>query len=233
MAEGVCIFTITAPEICTSTSYTRPEYAHPIVHEIVNTDSRPKIRVRDYRTATDILYIPKDAFQHFTSDVCGNYLEPWVADVRNLALALPVAGYGLWLPIALQRLDSLGTLCVVYPASSSTFDCHDDVPLPTKKNASLRILTDEERTALVVKADYLYETHSGDIPVIWSKNADAHLEMVEAGLIRNLDLRGWPGSSDKRLPLWWDKEAGRLALRYEAGVFETRLPKSVINGKVE
>jgi hypothetical protein len=191
--------------------------------------SQPEIGVRDYRPATDILYIPTDAFEHFTSDVCGNCAEPWAAHVRHLALSLPKADYGLWLPIALQRLASLETLSLVYPASSGTFDCHDDVPLPTEKGTTLRMLTDEERAALIIKADYLYETHGGDIPIVWTKNANEHLKMVEANLVKNSGPQGWnPGAP---LPPRWDKDAGRLDLRYEARVFESRLQKPMVNGK--
>lgn len=58
------------------------------------------------------------------------------------------------------------TLSIVYPTAPGTFDCHDTVPLPEKPATPFHLLTDEERAGLTVAANYLYETHGGDIPII-------------------------------------------------------------------
>ena len=168
---------------------------------------------REYDPARDVIYLGSwDTLQYFTSVCCGRAPEPWVADVRHLALSLDMSDSGLWLPIALCNLPLLETLSVVYPAASGTFDCHDTVPLPANPATALDLLTDEERAELTVNADYLYETHGSDIRIVWTKNADEHLKIVEDNLVRDADWRG------TRPPIW-DHARGRLKLKYQAKVF--------------
>ncbi|KAK3693297.1 hypothetical protein B0T22DRAFT_37937 [Podospora appendiculata] len=237
---GVCIFTMAKPEHCGPTSHRPAVHAPLVVHEPVNpallatsTEAydiaqRSKTPTRAYNPATDILYIPKDGFYNFTGGVCGHLGEPWVADIRHLALALPVADQGLWLPIALLRLASLKTLSIVYPAASGTCGCHDDVLLPADSSTPLRQLTEEERADLTIVADYEYETHFGTFPIRWRKNADEHLTLVERELVMNT-LPNRRILNEEPVPIW-DADARRLALRYQARVFEPLKVKTFASG---
>ncbi|KAK3335104.1 hypothetical protein B0T19DRAFT_405612 [Cercophora scortea] len=237
---GVCIFTIAKPECCGPNSHRPAVHAPLVVHEPANpallatsTEAydialRSKTPTRPYNPATDILYIPKDGFYNFMGDVCGRLGEPWVADIRHLALALPVADQGLWLPIALLRLASLQTLSIVYPAASGTFECHDDVPLPGDSSTPLRLLTEEERARLTIVADYEYETHGGTFPIRWRKNVDEHLTLVEGELVSNT-LPNRRILNEEPVPIW-DGDAQRLVLRYQARVFEPLKVKTFASG---
>jgi hypothetical protein len=120
------------------------------------------------RLPPDILYLPDRAtFQHFTGDVCSS-INPspstaWVTEVRHIAVALDMSDNGIWLPIALARLQSLETLSVEFPAAVGTFDHYDEVPVPDTAGTpvKLRLVASEETASVKVTADYVYWTPVG------------------------------------------------------------------------
>jgi len=228
-AAGVCILRMASPAVWTLAE--RPPRTHGplVVHEPVNINLlatnteaydialRSAGGTHEYDPARDILYLDsRTTFEYFVGVICGREPDPWTADVRHLAVALNMADRGLWLPNALTWLASLETLSIVYPAASGIFDCHATVPPPENPGALLHLLTKEERAGLTITANYLYETHGGDVPVVWTKKADEHLSMIEEHLVMYC-APDWRGG---RCPIW-DGATKRLKLKYQARVFKS------------
>ncbi|KAH7152610.1 hypothetical protein EDB81DRAFT_841082 [Dactylonectria macrodidyma] len=166
---------------------------------------------RKYNPETDILYVGSDAFYRFC-DMCRE--DDWPSVIRHLALALPVAEKGLWLPIAMERLDKLQKISVVYPKATGKVDLHDDVVLPNEAHKVLRTFTADEIAAFRISADYIYETHGGDIPIVWTKSTSEHLDFVRGELTR------W---ARQEKPPCWDEETDRLRLAFDARCFGAAL----------
>lgn len=166
---------------------------------------------RIYNPDTDILYVGPDAFYHFC-DICRE--DDWPSVIRHLALALPVADKGLWLPIAMERLDRLQNISVVYPKATGKVDKDDDVVLPNTAHKILRMFTADEAAAFRISADYIYETHGGDLHIVWNKSASEHVDFVRGELTR------WARGEK---PPCWDEEADRLRLTFDARCFESAL----------
>ncbi|EEU39223.1 uncharacterized protein NECHADRAFT_81998 [Fusarium vanettenii 77-13-4] len=162
---------------------------------------------RDYNPLIDILYIGRDCFFAFCSRAT---IDDW-SRVRHIALSLPVAEMGLNMPFALFGLPGLEELSVVYPKSTGTVDLFDDVHLPETGPRKLRKLTETEMSSLVIKADFIYETHGGDVPIVWEKDVRTHLDFVMEELSRE--------TSSGRPPCW-DEESKRLELEMHALCFD-------------
>jgi hypothetical protein len=171
---------------------------------------------RDYNPEIDILYIPSGSFRSFTGNECR--INKWVAEIRHLALALPVADSGLWLPYAMEELEKLESISIVYPKATGVVDVDDDVKLPSQERLKLRKLSDEEaKGGLKIHADYVYDTWAGGIPIQWIKSPEEHLAMVKADLNR----KTMPGNlSVGRTVPCWDQKAKCLKLRFEARCFD-------------
>ncbi|KAM5350851.1 hypothetical protein ACJZ2D_017191 [Fusarium nematophilum] len=165
---------------------------------------------RNYDPETDILYISKENFHGFCDT--SRYKE-WQSQIRHLALALPVADRGLSLPFALNHLTRLETISVVYPKATGMVDVFDDVSLPKQAHKVLRKFTDHEMDAFRINADYLYEDHQGDLPIVWNRSAREHLDFIRGELTR------WLRQQSLRPPCW-DDETGSLRLTFDARYFE-------------
>lgn len=175
---------------------------------------------RNYNPDTDTLYVGPDAFYRFC-DMCRE--DDWPSVIRRLALALPVADRGLWLPIAMERLDRLQNISVVYPKATGKVDKDDDVVLPNTAHKVLRAFTADEAAAFRISADYIYETHGGDLHIVWNKSASEHVDFVRGELTR------W---ARQEKPPCWDEEADRLRLTFDARCFESALSFTGKHGDV-
>lgn len=162
---------------------------------------------RDYNPLIDILYIGRDCFYDFCSRA---RVDDWSL-VKHIALALPVAETGLNMPFALFGLPGLERLSVVYPKSTGTVDLFDDVRVPRVCPRKLRTFTQTEMSCFMIKADYMYGTHVGDIPVVWEMNAREHLDFV----MRELSRETFSGP-----PPCWDESKKRLRLTMDAMCFD-------------
>ncbi|KAJ4310789.1 hypothetical protein N0V84_010797 [Fusarium piperis] len=154
---------------------------------------------RDYNPQIDILYIGRDCFYAFCFR---SLIDDWSL-VKRIALALPVAETGLNMPFALVELPGLEELSVVYPKSTGTVDLFDDVRVPRVGPRKLRRFKQAEMSRLRIKADYMCETHGGDIPVVWEKNVREHLDFV----MKELSQETCSGR-----PPCWDEGRKRLML---------------------
>jgi hypothetical protein len=234
---GVCYFHSTGIISGNGSTPSRCTYDPLIVHEPVNRallatnteaydvamEASRRAATRPYDPAIDILFITDWAsFEHFTGTVCGFNGEEWIERIQHLALPLNRADAGLWLPIAMSRLRSLKTLSVVYPAATGRFNFSASVPLPKDRSTPLRLMTEAERKGVVIAADYMYGTPFGEFPVQWESDVDQHLEMIEENLVRDTRPSGHDEDDEMfgRKPPIWDHKAERLALMYQARVFE-------------
>ncbi|KAI8668435.1 hypothetical protein NCS55_00869300 [Fusarium keratoplasticum] len=162
---------------------------------------------RDYNPLIDILYIGRDCFFPFCSRAT---IDDW-SRVRHIALALPVAEMGLNMPFALFGLPALESLSVAYPKSTGTVDLFDDVRVPKTGPRRLRSFTQTEMSSFMIKADFMYETHGGDIPIVWEKDVRAHLDFV----MEELSQATFSGR-----PPCWDEERKKLMLTMHALCFD-------------
>ncbi|KAM0424919.1 hypothetical protein ACHAPT_009975 [Fusarium lateritium] len=162
---------------------------------------------RDYNPHIDILYIGSDCFYAFCSR---SMIDDW-SFVRHIALALPVAEMGLNMPFALLGLPGLEALSVVYPKATGTVDISEDVSLPETGPRRLRKFTAHELSSFKVKADYMYETHGGDLHVVWEKGVREHLNFV---------MRELSQETGSERPPCWDKKKRKLNLTMDAMCFE-------------
>ncbi|KAH8880763.1 hypothetical protein GQ53DRAFT_832941 [Thozetella sp. PMI_491] len=214
--SSVCIFT------SDMASRKKPMIVHEPTNAVLLETTREAHHVasetsttRAYNPDRDVLYISKEMFQRFTTSASAQRGPSWVPRIRHLALAIAGSDQGLWLPIALRQMDSLESISIVYPAVSGTVDCFADVGIPSRKGASLRLMTEEERERLIVSADYVYGTWAGDFNIRWTRNVNEHLVKV----IENMNRESGPGMPGGAAPMW-DPETKQLRLRFEARVFE-------------
>jgi hypothetical protein len=172
--------------------------------------------IRAYNPDRDILCITDHkAFQNFTIHECGNNGPEWTTKIRHLALGFSLSDTSLYPLLALARLSSLETLSIVFPGPFGTFRFDAIVKSPEDKGTPLRRLTEEELSALTIKADYIYNTWAGDFPVRWTKNGLDYMMGQEA----YLDKECCPGRRSLPTPLW-DYSAKRLGIRYGARCFQ-------------
>ncbi|KAF4956235.1 hypothetical protein FSARC_11634 [Fusarium sarcochroum] len=164
---------------------------------------------RKYDPDTDILFVDKHSFYKFC-DMCSD--DSWPSLVHHLALALSATDRGLWLPIAMKYMPSLKSISVVYPKTTGISDVSDDVIPPTEEYMGLRKLTEDEMETYKIYADYLYETHFGDMPIIWTKTASEHVHSVRVEMTIS--------SREYHVPCW-DEETESLDLLFEARCFKT------------
>ncbi|KAF4471969.1 hypothetical protein FALBO_1115 [Fusarium albosuccineum] len=162
---------------------------------------------RKYNPEADILYVDHDTFYKFC-DFCRE--DDWPAEIRHLALSLPVSERGLWLPIALTHMPKMEAISIVFPKATGEVDCHEHVACPKQRGATLRKFTGDEMDSFKISADYLYETHFGDIPIVWTKSTREYIEFVKGELARG--ARGYD-------PVCWDEETKSLRLTFDARCF--------------
>ena len=228
---GICIFSETYE------SMENKPTPHLVVHEPhnralheTNTEAHDIALMtpgptREYNPETDILYITRDSFHHFTGNACGYGGPEWVSRICHLAIPFSLSESGSWLPIAMTRLASLRTLSLVFPAAGGTADCFQEVVVPgegegedlARARVRLRVLTRAELEGIMVKADYMYDTWAGAFPVVWEHNGREHLEGFEG----RLDKECAPEARDEDdVSPVWDVKGKRLGIRYEGRCFE-------------
>lgn len=172
---------------------------------------------RAFRPAEDVLYVRAENWYSFTSWGIKYHggSEPWAAELRHLAIPLPVANTGLCLPYALKSLPNLETVSIVFPrAIGGEMDIHEDTLLSESQKTRflLRTLTSEESENLVLRADYDEE----DLIRGWSRvqymtNAKKHVSKC----FEDCDSRT-KGNLPKS---YFDLRTGKLRLKYEAACF--------------
>lgn len=162
---------------------------------------------RDYNPLIDIIYIDHYSFSAFCSRAT---IDDWSL-VRHIALSLPLAVMGFNISLALFGLPGLEELSVVYPKSTGTVDLFDDVSVPETGPRKLRRFTQTEMSCFVIKADFIDETHGGDVPIVWEKDVRTHLDFVMTGLSQE---------TCSSLLSCWDEERKRLMLTMHALCFE-------------
>lgn len=176
----------------------------------------------------------EDEMAYYDDDVSlRSDAQPWVLDVRRLAVAMCDAGAGLWLSLAASSLHDLETVSVVYPASCVTaweVDARADVvetPGGSSANAAaaaaatasgetpvLRRLAPDELERLQVRADYL-DAQRGRFSAVKSAwEYMEHVERIQRNLIRRVVFE-----TVNRHPPRWDPVTKELKLKYEARYF--------------
>lgn len=220
---GVCIFSNTRDSRLDDPSslvvhelYNRALLARNTeAHDVALMYSGP---TRAFDPEIDILCIPKNSFDYFTSTLCvSERRAPWVSNIRHLAIPLSVSDSGLALPLALLRLTSLTTISIVYPAPSGTFDCFQDMAVPAERGVAPRLLTEQELASITIEADYMYDTWAGAFPVRWTSNGVDYLKMVETTLNRACRPEN---SMNGEITSLWDHESRRLKIKYEGRCFK-------------
>ncbi len=176
-------------------------------------------RGRPFDPASDVLFVGADVFSVFIGRLCfpGSEIPGWVGELRHLALDLRVARAGLWLPLSLENMPRLETVSVVFPQARGAMDVHASAEVPDRGrghgHVETRVLAAEETDAMVIEADYLFETYMGEHPVQWKKSATEYMQEVVSGLRRDVSINA------DSLPPCWDKESKQLRLKFEARCF--------------
>lgn len=168
---------------------------------------------RPFDPDTDILYVGASAFENFCS-ICVD--ESWPGQVRHLAIALPVADSGHWLPasyagggsrLPLTHLDQLKVISIVYPKSTGEVDFHGTVAVPKQQGQILREFSSKEMLSFKINADYW---PSRDYHAVWTQNTKQHLSSINHNLSRQ-------GREER--PQCWDSALRRLKFKLEARYF--------------
>ncbi|KAF5008877.1 hypothetical protein FDECE_4901 [Fusarium decemcellulare] len=179
----------------------------------VNTEAR-QVAVasysltRQYDESRDIFYVDHETFYEFC-DMCRESM--WPGLITHLAIALSVSDSGAWLPIALTDMHSIETISIVYPQTSGEVDRSDKVPIPKALPFVLREFTKDERKALRVKADYLFDVHGRDFRIRWNKGTKKHLNFIKKDI---------SDQSEDYQPPCWDRETNSLGLKFQARCFQ-------------
>ncbi|KAJ4268991.1 hypothetical protein NW762_003063 [Fusarium torreyae] len=210
-SQGVCVL----PPDYTSESVAQLLVQNPYTSLLgVSTEAR-RVALkkvpwsRSYDPERDILFVDKHSFYKFC-DMCSS--DKWPSLVQHLALALSVTDRGLWLPIAMKYMPALKSISVVCPKTTGISDVSDDVIPPTEAYVGLKKLTEDEMVTFKIHADYLYETHFGDMPIIWTKTAAEYVHYVRVEMTR---------SSREYHLASWDERTQSLKLLFEARCFKT------------
>lgn len=218
--SGVCIFT-SATESGKDRSVHDPMAVRSVNLSLLQTSAEARdvaLRTphgeRLCEPARDTIFVPSRAFTTFTS---GLFHEPpaWAAEVRHIALDLPNACGGSWLPIAMQNLPKLERISIVFPQAEGTVDVHQAVELTAgqEQEPKLRELTDRELNKLRVNADYEYGTWMGNHPIQWNSTAAKYM----GDIAENLACGTGPGSSYV-VPSWSVQEK-KLKIIFKAKIF--------------
>lgn len=162
---------------------------------------------RDFNPLIDIIYIDNFSFSAFSTRAP---IDEWSL-VRHIALSLPLAAMSFNITMALFGLPALEELSVVYPKSTGSVDVFDDVSVSEMGPRKLRRFTQTEMSCFMIKADFINETHGGDVPIVWEKDARTHLDFVITQLSQEV-------CADQLS--FWDEERKRLMLTMHALCFE-------------
>ncbi|RSL68916.1 hypothetical protein CEP54_002508 [Fusarium duplospermum] len=207
---GVCLFTETITLWADIGKLTVEEYNSSlklVCHEARQTAIKNLPVRRFYDPLTDILYFENDLFFPFTSRASTEALNR----IKRIALGISVTEFGFSMSLGLFQLKGLEELSIVYPKSTGRADFFDEVYAPETGPRKLKRFTEDEMSNFVMRADFIYRDHGGDVPVRWIKNARMHLDYVRRELSRE--------THDGRPPCW-DEEKQKLMLTMHALCFD-------------
>ncbi|KAF6807635.1 hypothetical protein CSOJ01_08076 [Colletotrichum sojae] len=158
-------------------------------------------QTRPYDPERDFLYIGNSTFYNFC-EACGR--DDWPSATRRLALALPVVDRGVWLPIAMKHLPRLESISIVYPKTAGDIDRLERVAVPRSGYRVLRPLTQEERDAVHVTADFWAENIFDPLHVVWRKSLSEHVDSARDDLSVNARREKVPSWSHETQRLCFD-----------------------------